>query len=85
LPRIVEDDDGGTDGIARDGLRDLKIIAVFADADAVVALGLAVDAIFIDDVGEVARLEAIAVLAAVVDHPARCQRPVPDGTRTCSA
>jgi hypothetical protein len=47
----------------------VEIAAVFADADAVVAQPGAGDGIFVNDVGEVALLGAVAVFAVAVDHP----------------
>ncbi len=54
--------------IARDGFRDFEIAAVLADADAVVAQQLPSGGVFIDDVGEVALLEAVADLPGIVEH-----------------
>ena len=66
---IVVDGDDGADRIFRDGLGDLEISEVLADADAVVAQFLARDGIFVDDVGEVALLEAMPLLRG------RCRSP----------
>ncbi len=57
MQRIVIDRDDGADRIFRDGLGDLEIAEVFADADAVVAQFLAGDGIFVDDIGEIALLD----------------------------
>ena len=68
MQRIVIDGDDGAGRIFRDGLGDLEISEVLADADAVVAQLPAGDGIFVDDVGEVALLEAMPALAVAVDH-----------------
>ena len=96
MQRIVIDGDDGADRIFRDGFGDLEISEVLADADAVVAQLLAGDGIFVDDVGEVALLEAMPLLRGRCRSPRPCaprpSRPPPcprvDGhsraARTCS-
>jgi hypothetical protein len=91
MQRIIIDGDNGADRILRNRLGDLEIAAVLADADAIVAQLLAGDGIFVDDVGEVALLGAVAVFPVAVDHPglahfglrdhhlARRRRPFPGG------
>ena len=66
--RIVVDHDDGPSWIFRDGLRHLEIAEVLADADAVVAQLLAVDGIFVGDVGEVALFDLASVRAVAVHH-----------------
>ena len=95
MQRVVIDGDGGADRIFGDGLGDLEIFAVLADADAVVAQLPAGDGIFVDDVGEVALLGAMPLFPVAVDHPglahlglrhhhlARRRRPL-GAARTCS-
>src|SRR6185369_1913952 len=58
----------GADRIFRDGFGDLEISAILADADTVVAQLAARDGIFVDDVGEVALLEAMPLCPVAVDH-----------------
>ena len=97
MQRIVIDGDDGADRIFRDGLGDLEISAILADADAVVAQLPAGDGIFVDDVGEVALFEAMPVFPVAVDHLdlahfglrdhhlARGRRPLARGARPAAS
>src|SRR5204862_422224 len=64
--RIVEHGDAAADRISGELPRNLEIAEVLADRDAVVAQRPAADHIFVDDIGEVALLEPVAVLALAV-------------------
>ena len=68
MQRIVIDGDDGADRIFGDGLGDLEISEVLTDTDAVVAQLPARNRIFVDDVGEVAFLEAVPLCPVAVDH-----------------
>ena len=66
---IVIDGDSRPDRIAREGFGDFEIAAILADGDAVVAIGLPRDHIFIGDVREVPLLVVMPRLAVAIDDP----------------
>ena len=68
MQRVVKDGDDGADRIFGDGFGNLEISKILADADAVVAQLAAGDGIFVDDVGEVAFLEAMPPGPVAVEH-----------------
>jgi hypothetical protein len=66
MTRIVVDRDDAAGRVFRQLLGDLEIAEVLADRNAVAAELAAAHGIFVSDVGEVAALGAVAVLALVV-------------------
>src|SRR4051794_28427621 len=69
MRRIVIDRDDGASRILRQGLRDLEVAAVLANADAIAGELLPADGVFENDVGEVALLDSVSTLALAVEHP----------------